>query len=263
MPSTPKLLLPTTYVSDMIQRINSAKTRICLLSMIIDNDSATSGLVDAIESAALRGVAVEFAADIFTYGELGGFLLPTKSRGAKFRATSRLSRRLTKSGVKFTWLGRSKTTIVTGRTHAKWCVVDNTVYAFGGVNLYDTGIESNDYMFKTNDSVLADILTDEYHKLIIADTKGLAYNSHGINYNGNIILIDGGFIGDSIIYRRACKLASEAESIILVSQYCITGRLGRILRSKNSKKSVFFLKSFFSALKISRKADILNLLTCS
>jgi cardiolipin synthase len=49
------------------------------------------------------------------------------------------------------------------------------------------------------------------------------------------VLTDGGFQGDSIIYRRVCELAKEAKEVLLVSQYCPTGKLARILRNKPAK----------------------------
>ena len=52
------------------------------------------------------------------------------------------------------------------------------------------------------------------------------------------MLVDGGLFGDSVIYRQAVRLAREAESIILVSQYCPTGKIARILRRKGA--TVYF-----------------------
>lgn len=235
MNSTPKLLLPTAYVADVTKHIGLAKKRVYLLSMILADDSSTDELVDALSAAAERGVDVRLAADIFTYGELGGFILPTRHRARQSRATSRMGRRLIRSGVNFTWLGKSHTTIISGRTHVKMCVIDDDIYSFGGVNLYLEGIDNNDYMFKIKDSKLADLLTDEYRRLVRADARGQTYKSHEINFNNDVILIDGGFVGDSIIYRRACTLSREAKSVILVSQYCTTGKLSRILKNKNAK----------------------------
>lgn len=235
MNSIPELLLPADYVADATKHIETAQKRVCLLSMILADDSSTNKLVDALSKTAERGVIVDLAADIFTYGELGGFLLPTRHRARQTRATSQLSRRLIKSGVNFTWLGKSHTTIVSGRTHVKMCVIDDFVYSFGGVNLYEEGIDNYDYMFKVQDKELADALVDEYQRLIKADARGQTYKSHEIKYQNDTILIDGGFVGDSIIYRRACRLAKEAESVVLVSQYCTTGKLSRILKKRNSK----------------------------
>lgn len=235
MTSFPKLLLPAAYVGDAAKQIRLAKTRVSLLCMVVADDPSTNELIDALTAATKRGVAVEVAADIFTYGELGGFFLPTRYRTVQSRATTSMSKRLIKSGVKFTWLGRSHATIFSGRTHIKWCMVDDIVYSFGGVNLYQQGVENNDYMFKINDGALADKLIDEYHRLARADAGDYSYRSHSFKHGDDTILIDGGFIGDSIIYRHACKLAAEASNVTLVSQYCPTGKLGRILKKTNSQ----------------------------
>lgn len=235
MVAHPKLLLPLEYVADVTKHIKNATRRVSLLSMVVADDSSTDELIDALAEAAQRGVAVEVAADIFTYGELGGFFFPTKYRSRQSRATTRLSKRFIASGVKFTWLGKSRATIFSGRTHVKWCMVDDTVYSFGGVNLYQKGIDCNDYMFKIVDEELADKLVDEYHRLARADAGDYSYRSHSFTHGADKILIDGGFIGDSIIYRRACKLAEEASRILLVSQYCPTGKLGRLLQKTDSR----------------------------
>ncbi len=238
MASSPKLLLPVAYVSDAAKHIRNAKTRVSFLSMVVADDLKTDSLIDALSETAQRGVTVEAAADVFTYTELGGFLWPTRHRSTQFKLLKRMGKEFTKSGVKFTWLGRSHSFIYGGRTHIKWCVVDDTVYSFGGVNLYKAGIENYDYMFKITDKALADKLIDEYHRLARADAGGYAYRSHSFKHGEDTILIDGGLVGDSIIYRRACKLASEATNVVLVSQYCPTGKLSRIL--KRTKTQMYF-----------------------
>jgi len=235
MTSFPKLLLPVEYVQDLARHIQLAKTRVSLLSMIVADDDSTDELIDALSEAAERGVAVEASADIFTYGELGGFFFPSRYRSAQSRKTNHMSKRFIKSGVKFTWLGKSHATLFSGRTHIKWCVVDDTVYSFGGVNLYQKGIDCNDYMFTVDDGALADRLIDEYHRLLRADAGDYSYRSHSFEHGGDTVLIDGGFIGDSIIYRRACKLVAEASHVTLVSQYCPTGKLGRLLKKTDSR----------------------------
>lgn len=235
MSQTPELLLPNAYINDAAKHIRESKNRVSLLSMIVTDDTLTDEFIDALSDAAKRGVRVEVAADMFTYGEIGGFFLPTQYRTKQSRATNRMSRRLIKSGASFTWLGRSHATIFSGRTHMKWCVVDDIVYSFGGVNLYKKGVENIDYMFKIEDKELASKLIDEYHRLTRADAGSYAYRSHSFQHGDDTVLIDGGFFGDSIIYRRICKLTAEASQVTLVSQYCPTGKFSRLLKSTKSK----------------------------
>lgn len=234
MEKTPKLLLPDAYIKDVTEKIKKSKNRISILSMVMADDESTDELIDALAEAAERGVEVKAAADIFTYGELGGFFLPTKYRTKKSRETTSMSRRFKNSGVKFTWLGKSKLTIANGRTHIKWCIVDDVVYSFGGVNLYEEGINNNDFIIKTTNSILADKLIEEYDKLIHADSKEYSNRSHKFDVDKFTVLIDNGAFFDSIIYQQACKLAAESFRIKLVSQYCPTGKLGRLIKRTNS-----------------------------
>ena len=234
--STPKLLPTAEYLSDAIATISSAKQRVMFMSLMFTDDDVTDDFVDALEAAADRGVSVQIAADVFTYGELGGHFLPFKFFTKKSRATTAAVRALTKKGIVFNWLGRFSVTPVSGRTHIKCLIVDDIVYSFGGVNLYGKDILGNiDYMFKYKDARLADDLTHEFNQITKADRGHYAYRSHKFSLGSDIVLTDGGFQGDSIIYRRAVELAKEANDILLVSQYCPTGKLSRVLKSKPAK----------------------------
>lgn len=234
LPGKPVLLLPHEYVNDATKAIKKAKHRVSFLCMLVTDDAATDKLIDALCETAERGVKVDVAADVFTYGELSGHFIPTRYFTKKTRATTDMTRQFEGSKVNFNWLGRFSNTPFTGRTHIKWCVVDDIVYSFGGVNLYDTGINSNDYMFKLRDHDLATILTAEYDRLVKADTDHFAYRSRSITTKAGTTHIDGGLPFDSVIYRRACALAEEASKVILVSQYCPTGKLSRLLKNTDS-----------------------------
>lgn len=234
--STPKLLITPDYIREAIKTIQTAKHRVIFMSLMFSDDDVTDEFVDALEAAAERGVSVRIAADTFTYGELGGHFLPYKYYTAKSRATTASVRNLTNKGISFNWLGRFSTTPFTGRTHIKYLVVDDIVYSFGGVNLYGKDFtENNDFMFRCEDERLADDLTHEFGQITKADSHHHTYRSHKFSYGENYVLTDGGFQGDSIIYRRVCELAKEAKEVLLVSQYCPTGKLGRILRNKPSR----------------------------
>lgn len=234
--SSPKLLITPDYIREATAAISEAKQRVIFMSLMFTDDDVTDEFVDALEAAAVRGVSVKIAADVFTYGELGGHFLPFKFFTKKSRATTSSVKELTKKGVTFNWLGRFSTTPINGRTHIKCLVIDDEVFSFGGVNLYGKDILDNvDYMFKCKDPRLADDLTHEFNQITKADDGHYTYRSHKFSYDKHTVLTDGGFQGDSIIYRRACELAKDSSEVLLVSQYCPTGKLSRILKQKKSR----------------------------
>lgn len=236
---TPKLLLPHDYVRLATEHINAATSHVSFLCMMVTDDLSTDELIEALASAAKRGVDVQVAADVFTYGEFGGHFVPLKYYTKQSRRTTSMAKRLVANGVKFTWLGRFSALPITGRTHIKALVVDDTVYSFGGVNLDEQSLNFSDYMFQCVDAELAANLRDDITRLIAADGGNFSYRSHEFNYGEHsTVLVDGGFQGDSIIYRRACHYAQEAKHILFVSQYCPTGKLGRILRKR--KTNLYF-----------------------
>lgn len=210
-----------------------ATDRIYLISMVIADHDLTHELIHELEQAAKRGIKVVVAADVFTYGEVSGGFLPVRyySRGVK--ETNHMVKALKKAGVHFSWLGRARMTVFSGRTHSKWCVVDDTIFGFGGVNLYGEGIDNVDYMFRLKNATLADRLVQEQQRIQTAERKSSNYPSVAYEYNGSTVLIDGGIIGQSVIYRRAIELAEKATRITFVSQYCPTGKLSRILKKKD------------------------------
>lgn len=228
-----KLILPDQYVAQAAEAMRTATKRIYLLSMVIADHPNTHVLITELEAAAQRGVEVVVMADVFTYGEVSGGFLPIRyySRGA--RDTNRMVRSFKRTGVKFTWLGRARITLFNGRTHSKWCIVDDTVFSFGGVNMYNGGVENVDYMFTLTDAVLAERIVEQQKRLQDAERRSTNFPSVVYEYSPDVsVLFDGGIIGQSVIYRRACELAEEAASIVFVSQYCPTGRLARILKKK-------------------------------
>jgi cardiolipin synthase len=234
--SAPKLLLPDEYVPTATKHINQAKESISLVSMIVTDDHRTDVLIDALASAAKRGVRVEVAADIFTFGEFGGHLKPLKYYSEKSRQTAHMAKELRENGVKFTWVGRFSASPFSGRNHMKCLVIDDTVYSFGGINMDDASLDHTDYMFEVTDRQLAMELRDDIGRIIEADSKNFAYRSHEFSFGKkSIVLIDGGLQTDSIIYRRACRLAKDAKEILFVSQYCPTGRLSRLMKRTKSK----------------------------
>ncbi|MGY4893474.1 MAG: phospholipase D-like domain-containing protein [Candidatus Saccharimonadota bacterium] len=229
-----KLISPTGYVSEAAAAVRKASSRVYVLSMVIADHPDTHELIVELENAAKRGVEVVVAADIFTYGEVSGGFLPLRYYSHGARSTNRMVKVLKKAGVHFYWLGRGRVTLYHGRTHSKWCIVDDTVFAFGGVNLYDEGIQHIDYMFRHKDSKLADRLVQEQKRVQKAERRSANYPSVAYEHGDLTVLIDGGIIGQSVIYRRAVEMAEKATHITFVSQYCPTGRLSRTLKKKSA-----------------------------
>lgn len=234
-----KLLKSTEYAKQLVKSIKHAKNRIDIIALVISEDDATRGIIDALCQASRRGVRVSIGMDIFfTYKELG----IRSSRWSYFRTQVKHMRatrkRLEESGASVRWLGQFGATLFSRRTHTKWSIVDDTVYSFGGINLYDAGISSNDYMLRTDDKRLAERMSAEHELIISTDKAGQSYPSHTFGTEGGAVLVDGGKMFDSVIYRRACSLAEQAESVIYVSQYCPTGKLARIL--KRQQAAIYF-----------------------
>lgn len=235
MSKRPMLLMPPDYVKDAAEAIRNAKHRVSFLCLMVADDTATDEFISALNEASLRGVHVEVAADVFTYGELSGHFIPTRYFTKKSRETTEMARRFRHSNVKFEWLGRFANTPFTGRTHIKWCVVDDVVYSFGGVNLYEQGIHNTDYMLRIKDADLATQLDDEFDRLVRADSGHFSFRSRSIPTPYGTVHLDGGLPLDSIIYRRACNLARDAKHVVYVSQYGPTGKLHRLLKKRKTR----------------------------
>lgn len=239
-PSEYKLLAPEEYLNDLVASIKSSQKQISMMALVISEDSKTKLLIDALCAASLRGVKVNIGLDIyFTYLELEQNFSRWSYLRRQVRAMRATRRRLSKAGVKVRWLGQFGVTFFSRRTHVKWSIVDDTVYSFGGVNLYAAGIESVDYMFRVKSKQLADQLTNEHNRIIRSDKSGNNYRSHLFGTPSHTVLVDGGKIFDSIIYRHSLSYAQEAEQIIYVSQYCPSGKLMRILKNHPNAQLYF------------------------
>ncbi|MCA9328032.1 hypothetical protein KDA14_05875, partial [Candidatus Saccharibacteria bacterium] len=218
-----------------MREIQAAKRRVTLFTMIITHDEATDAFIDALCAAAERGVEVRVSGDIYTFGVMvaetdGGWL-----SNAGIKATKQMRRRLVASGVKFKWIGELGPLLYARRTHLKWCIVDDTVFSFGGVNLYDNGINHVDFMVSMKDKALADKLEAEHQRIHESERTGRRYHSHSFDCTVGTVLVDGGMFGGSAIYRRACELTEQASRVVLVSQYQPSGKLATLLHQTKSK----------------------------
>lgn len=239
--SRPTLFTAADYPIDLVPVINAASERIRVVSTTFRADDPRSqAITDALRAAAKRGVDVSVAVDTFSYLEPKEFFLrsPRRQPARAFRALQ-IEHQLKHVGASFHWLGRRTNILATGRTHSKWVVVDDIVYSFGGVNIDNESFENTDYTIKYQSRELAELIVAEHEAIIAADRNGGGRLSHSeVLDEQTTILFDGGLPFDSIIYRRAATLAKQATSIILVSQYCPTGRLNRTLKRKGA--TVYF-----------------------
>lgn len=235
---TTQLVLPTEYIRQATDLINTATDRVSLISMVIADHENTAPLIQALQDAAKRGVKVTVAADVFTYGEVNGSFFAIRYYSPRSREATTMAKKLRTAGVRFHWLGHARTTIANGRTHSKWCVIDNDVFTFGGVNLYQQGIENTDYMLHQKDEHLADRLVKEQNRIQRAERIATNFSSSHFKHGEDTVFFDGGIIGHSIIYKRACELARKASHITFVSQYCPSGRLAQ--RLKKTPHTLYF-----------------------
>ncbi|NCU39030.1 hypothetical protein EOL96_08415 [Candidatus Saccharibacteria bacterium] len=237
--SAPRYTLLDTmdYVRDLVAAIKSAKRSINMIALVIREDDDTRPIIDALCEASRRGVNVSIGTDVyFTYKELGARVSRLGYLRQQLRDMRNTKRRLEAAGATVRWLGAFGATFISHRTHIKWSIIDDTVYCFCGVNIYDAAFVNNDFMLKAENKRLAERLRTEHELVLAADKIHRSYPSHSISIDGtDIIHIDGGRLFNSLIYKRACTLAEEAKHTIYVSQYCPTGRLARILRRKKSQ----------------------------
>ncbi|MFZ1249915.1 MAG: phospholipase D-like domain-containing protein [Candidatus Microsaccharimonas sp.] len=228
-----KLIPSSQYILEATEAVRHAQKRVYLQSLVLADHPETHSLIVELDAAARRGIEVVVAADILTYGEVSGGFLPFRYYSHGGRNTNRMVKNLRQAGVKFHWLGKGRITLYHGRTHSKWCIVDETVFAFGGVNLYNEGIQNVDYMWRLTDTKLADRLIDEQKRIQRAEMRSQNYHSVTYEQGDMNVLIDGGIIGQSVIYRRTLELAEQASHIVFVSQYCPTSKLAKILKKKS------------------------------
>lgn len=228
-------LTPAEYLENATKHVRKAKRSISLVALIIANDKKTDIFLESLGNAAARGVRVEVAADTFTFGELSGHFKPLKYYSEQARETRAMVSKLREQGVIFTWVGRFSSLPFTGRNHMKCLVVDDTIFSFGGVNIDDESLQHVDYMFRLKDTRLALELHDDIARIVAADQHNFAYRSHEFRYDEQTrVLVDGGFQGDSLIYRRACDIVSQAKEVTVVSQYCPTNKFSKLLKKTNS-----------------------------
>lgn len=231
----PQLMLPLDYVKLATKLVKQAQQRVYVVCLNINRCSETNKLIDEILKAARRGVDVHIGADLLTFICDHDSSVASRVVGRDMVETSKIRAEFLQAGADFNWLGAQRVPWVLGRTHSKWTIIDDDVFAFGGVNLGHAGImERTDYMFHFKSAKIADRLSTEQRLIESPDPERRLLDVNAKVSFGNI-LIDSGKFGRSGIYRHATKLAKDADKLLVVSQYCPTGRLGKIIKKKNTK----------------------------
>ena len=219
----PRLLMADEYIKELLRATRAAKKRLFMLFFAMTNDDETHEIIDEIISAAARGVKVHVAVDMIS-------LYLNKS----FKDIKEITARLRRSGIKVFILGTHSNIIFVGRNHSKWYVADDTVFSFGGINLNDTHLSKHvDYMLCINNEKLADMFCREQLRIESKNKHGGKVRSRSVKTDVGTVLFDGSMYNRSLIYKRAVKLAGEADEILYVSQYHPTGKLNRVMRGKN------------------------------
>lgn len=236
---TPQLLDAVSYVADLTARVSTAKRRVVVTSMIINDDPSTNALIIALMDAARRGVDVNVMFDTFTFREFGGYFNPLRRLKKRSREAIDTMKRLQVAGATVTLLGKNVViNPFAGVTHIKWSVVDSDCYAFGGVNLYHEGVHgATDYMIRTEDPALADDIVTQ-HTALQKNPYPIFKGYRGQSSIGSWF-VDSGIRHESLIYSRALALTKKAESVLYVSQYSPSGPLANILQQKKNVECYF------------------------
>ncbi|HSX28655.1 MAG TPA: phospholipase D-like domain-containing protein [Candidatus Saccharimonadales bacterium] len=222
------------YGEQLAAIIPSAKKRILIAAMIVAYDTYTGPLLEAILQAQKRGVAVHIVVDRFSQLPLAyeGFFF-SKEIQRRRQDFETFAAALQKSGGRISYVGKKWShNPFAGRLHAKFTVVDDTAYTFGGVNFSGRHFGFADVMVQTRDVKVCDTLEALATK--IAAHSILKDLDETIN-DSSQLLFDGGTPGTSVIYQRTCELAAKASKIYYVSQMCPSGKLGRILHDKKAE----------------------------
>lgn len=235
---TSKLVTSQAYTQRVLKAIQHAKKRVYVLALIIQQTEDSSEIITALTRAAHRGVEVNVVADFSTASYTSGHLNPYYGYVKQLRAARDLANRIRSANARFSWVGSRSPFLFAGRTHSKWIIADDVVFCFGGINLHTNFTGDLDYMFEQHDPLLANALASEHMSILRVESLDTAYKSLAVDVAQGTLLIDGGIPFDSIIYRRAVNLVRSSAHILMVTQYCPTGRIAHAL--KNVESGVYY-----------------------
>lgn len=218
----PELVTVGEYHEQLVMALDLAQDRILLETMSFDGNNGMKEVISAVLLEANRGVDITLIYDRYSYLDaltIGGF--------AAVKRLKRTIKSLDKAGVKLLMVGALRLNPFSGRHHAKVVIADNLIFMAGGINLMGNSFDTNDYMWRFEDSGLADDLFELLPKVALSRTTTTLPIS-----GDTTLLVDGGQKKQSVIYDKLCDMAERAEKLYYVSKLMPDGRLYDILSAK-------------------------------
>lgn len=227
-----ELLEADKYYESLLKQVPKARKRIVIAAMTVLWGERTAPIFIMLEDALKRGVEVTILLDNYTKMTSFLGLKPPSSGKDRLQQTFRTLEKLSANGAKVHCFGKIGLIPHKGRCHVKISIVDNVSYSFGGVNFFDEMFDRADYMLKSESPELADCL-EELVQRIIHNRPPLADGEVKLNRDTHV-LFDGGRPKSSLIYERACELASQAKKITLATGIMPSGELARLMNETHS-----------------------------
>lgn len=224
------------YHAELLKNIPKAQNRIILAAMVVLWGEKTDAIFAAIDKALDRGVHVHIFVDNFVKLHFDAPQLSSNIRRLQLKKTFAILEELRSKGATISFFGKLGLNPFKGRCHIKITVIDDECYSFGGINFTDKHFANSDYMLHAKNADLGDCL-EQLVERIAAHNKSLPNAELPLNKTSTI-LFDGGQPEHSIIYDRACELATKASRIYYVSQMVPSGRLAAI--AKNTSTVFYF-----------------------
>lgn len=223
---------PRLYVANqdyhraLLASIDSAKERILLETMDLDTVGLLAPLLDACVRANQRGVKVTIIYDIRSYTNVvREYGRPGLRELQQWESDTR------GTGITIHSIGARGLNPFAGRHHAKAALIDDVVYIGGGVNLTSSSFTTHDFMIRYSDNVLAQAAYDALPKAALNRQRDQIVYADSTTE----LFLDAGKKGQSLIYDRTCELAGQATRAWYVSMLAPDGRLGELLRQRETQ----------------------------
>jgi len=232
------LILAADIPTHLVEDISHAKHSIHLQAMSFGAVKRMEPVVKALYAALERGVRVSLAFDKLSFlGAVTPDVWQLRRDCAQLKVKGAIIKLLGKSLLPLP---------VAGRSHTKLYIIDDIAYFAGGVNLYDKAFDAHDFMLRMicDDSLAASLSQ-------IAERQPRNGNDWQIKIGNDMILVDGGRRGRSIIVDQSANLAAGAQRAWYVSQYSP----GRKLESELIKLLRDNLKAWFNTPASSKSLD--------